>query len=99
MTNLSQIIFFISTGLIKESFVAHPIQSGSEINALIDGPIHIGAHVVWQMFSSLTGTYIFNLLSLFGIYAVLIAVIVGVYYILLGHTLSNLYLRGVNSYN
>lgn len=66
---------------LVEEFYNRTIESIQCGSGIIDGPIQIGARVVWQMFSLLTGTYIFNLLSLFGIYTVLIAVIVGEYYI------------------
>jgi len=59
----------------------------SNETAFILDPVIAGATIAWQFFLLLTGTYIFNLLYLFGIPTIFIAGMVIVYSFLLINTL------------
>ena len=57
-------------------------------------PITTAANLTWDILQILTGTYVFSILSLFGIPAVIIAGLVIIYSILLFRALIG-YLRGI----
>ena len=59
----------------------------SNETAFILDPIIAGATIAWQFFLLLTGTYIFNLLYLFGVPTIFIAGMVIIYSFLLINTL------------
>lgn len=59
-----------------------------------DNPIVAAGELVWDIITLLTGTYIFNLLLLFGVPDIFIAGMVIIYAIMLFRTLIG-YLRGV----
>ena len=50
----------------------------------VDNAFGIGYYAGWQLFQLLTGTYIFNLISLFGVPALYIAPIVIIYVFMIG---------------
>ena len=57
-------------------------------------PITAAAELVWDVVTLLTGTYVFNLLSLLGVPDIIIAGMVIIYSIMLFRTLIG-YLRGI----
>lgn len=63
-------------------------------NTTTTDPITTAANMTWFLLQILTGTYIFSVLELFGIPAIVIAALVIIYAILLFRTLIG-YLRGI----
>ena len=50
-------------------------------------PIFAGASIAWEFFLLLSGTYVFNIMFLFGIPAIFIVPIAAIYLIMLANTL------------
>ena len=70
------------------------VQAGSDGEFdRIENPIESGAYITWQMVTLLSGTYVFNLLALFGIPEIFIVGMTMVYYLLLGVFIMKLILR------
>jgi len=67
---------------------------GLEQATTVSDPITTAANMTWFLLQILTGTYIFSVLELFGIPAIVIAALVIIYAILLFRTLIG-YLRGI----
>lgn len=67
---------------------------GLEQATTVSDPITTAANMTWFLLQILTGTYIFSILELFGIPAIVIAALVIIYAILLFRTLIG-YLRGI----
>lgn len=87
----SSLLQIIDTGNIN--IVTGNLNTLNETKIETD-PITAAAELVWDMLTLLTGTYIFNLLSLFGIPDIVIAGMVIIYSIMLFRTLIA-YLRGI----
>ena len=67
---------------------------GQSEATVTSNPILAAATIAWELFMLLTGTYIFSLLSLFGVPSIFIAGMVILYVLMLSRTIIA-YLRGV----
>ena len=67
---------------------------GQSQNTVTNNPILAAATIAWELFMLLTGTYIFSLLSLFGVPSIFIAGMVILYVLMLSRSIIG-YLRGI----
>ena len=101
------IVMTAPDGTIIRNAVTDIIQIGhintmsTQVNATVSNfsgitldPILNAAAIAWSLFQLMTGVYVFNILTLFGIPAVFIIPITVVYYIFLARTLIAL-IRGI----
>ena len=63
-------------------------------SSVVNNPVTTAASVLWELLLLLTGTYIFNIMYILGIPAIIIAGMVVLYFILLMRTIIG-YLRGI----
>ena len=67
---------------------------GTNSTSVINNPVTAAAGIAWEIIQLMSGTYVFNLLALFGLPSIIIVGISVLYIILLAFTIVS-YIRGV----
>ena len=67
---------------------------GTNSTSVINNPVTAAAGIAWEIIQLMAGTYVFNLLALFGLPSIIIVGISVLYIILLAFTIVS-YIRGV----
>lgn len=84
---------FTNPGLQNSNIAAQDALSTNR-TAIVVNPIGTGANIAWDIFTLLTGTYIFNIMGLFAVPPTIIAIFVFSYTILLIRSMVGL-VRGI----
>ena len=63
-------------------------------NTIVNNPVSAAAGIAWELILLITGTYIFNILLLFGIPSLFIAGLVALYFMLVMRAVIG-YIRGI----
>ena len=87
----SEVLEYVDTGAIN---TATSNIVGTNSTSVVNNPVSAAAGIAWEIIQLMSGTYIFNLLVLFGIPEIMVAGMTILYVILLAFTIVS-YIRGI----